>query len=280
MAHKNWIIYLTSLTITITSLIGNTSGTETANLRQETQTQETHSQTTCIYQENYELRESCRQIEAQILASTVRIEMSGWHWVGGQQLSLNKGAKSHATLIGNRYLVTHNHYGYSLIEEATETQEGYTSISLRKMDGEVILEKASLSVIQIAYEVDEILVLEIVDEGGNNLLSNHGLVSAKVIDWSSANLQAGMEVAHIDWNGEIAHIDWVEIEEVVTESQTTHIQVDNYALKGSSGGGAYWNGYHIGNVWAHNLEKDSETGQVTRLYTLIALNTLEVSDMR
>ena len=280
MPHRKLFINLAILVSSIASLIGNTSGTETSILRQETQTQETHSQTTCIYQENYELRESCRQIETQILASTVRIEMSGWHWVGGHQLSLNNGAKSHATVIGNRYLVTHNHYGYSLNEEATVTQEGYTSISLRKMDGEVILEKASLSVIHIAYENDEILVLGIVNEVGNNLLSDQGLVSAKVIDWTSANLKEGMEVAHIDWNGEIAHIDWAQVEEVVIVGQTAQIQVGYYALKGSSGGGAYWDGYHIGNVWAHILKKDSETEQVTRLYTLIALNTLEVSAMQ
>jgi hypothetical protein len=56
-----------------------------------------------------------------------------------------------------------------------------------------------------------------------------------------------------------------------------HLQVGNYALKGASGGGAFWNGYHVGNVWAHNLEVDPVTGEVARLYTLIALNAESVA---
>lgn len=39
------------------------------------------------------------------------------------------------------------------------------------------------------------------------------------------------------------------------------------------------NGYHIGNIWAHNLEKDHKTGAVTRLYTMIALNDLDVAEL-
>jgi len=88
-----------------------------------------------------------------------------------------------------------------------------------------------------------------------------------------------MELAHIDWNGEKAHVDWVLVEVVDTDSPEPHLQVTNYALKGASGGGAFWNGYHVGNVWAHNLEKDPTTGEVTRLYTLIALNSADLEDL-
>ncbi len=278
MANKNFIVHLAILVSTIASLLYSTTNAQAATLEQNTKDNPIGQGTTCRNQLNYELRVICRQMEAQILAATVRIEMNGYHLVGGHRLSLTKGGKSHATVIGDRYLVTHNHFRYSLLEEATADGEGYTGISLRAMDGKLVLENASLSIINIAYEDEEILVLELVDEQGQNLLEKMGLRSAKTLDWKSVNWEIGMEIAHIDWDGEKAHIDWVQVEKVITDG-VAYIEVDSFAMKGSSGGGAYWNGYHIGNIWAHNLEKDNSTGEVTRLYTMIALNSREVSEL-
>jgi hypothetical protein len=264
---------------TIVNLLYNTTNVQAATKEQITNNNSIMHRTSCRNQAYYELRVSCRQMEAQILAATVRIEMNGYHLVGRQRLNLTKGGKSHATVIGDRYLVTHNHYRYSLLEEAAADGEGYTGISLRAMDGKLILENVSLSIINVAYEDEEILVLELVDEQGKNLLENMGLRSAKALDWKSVNWEIGMEIAHIDWDGKTAHVDWVRVEKVTINGVVAYIEVDNYALKGSSGGGAYWNGYHIGNIWAHNLEKDGQTGEVTRLYTMIALNNLEVAEL-
>ena len=115
------------------------------------------------------------------------------------------------------------------------------------------------------------------NRSGHGLFEGLGLPSAEAIDWPSIPWRDGMELAHIDWDGDQAHVDWVLVEAVITDGAEPHLQVSNYALKGASGGGAFWNGYHVGNVWAHNLEKDLTTGDVTRLYTLIALNTVIVS---
>jgi len=278
MANKNIIINLAILISSVVNLLHSTNNVQVEAQEQNTKNNAIVQGTSCRNQTNYELRVSCRQMEAQILAATVRIEMNGYYLVGGQRLSLTKGGKSHATVIGDRYLVTHNHFRYSLLEEAAVDGEGYTGISLRTMDGKLVLENASLSIINIAYEDEEILVLELVDEQRQNLLEKMNLHSAKALDWESVDWEMGMEIAHIDWNGVKAHINWVQVEKVITDG-VVHIEVDSYAMKGSSGGGAYWNGYHIGNILAHNLEKDFTTGEVTRLYTMIALNDLDVAEL-
>ena len=61
-------------------------------------------ETSCITLETEQHPTRCQHIEDLILASTVRIEMSGFHLVGGQRLPLAKGGKSHATIVGGRYL--------------------------------------------------------------------------------------------------------------------------------------------------------------------------------
>jgi hypothetical protein len=275
MASKNQIINLALLlTILVSTLINPTK----VLANETTQEQTRASETFCNTPRTYEQRVSCRHIEDQILATTIRIEMSGWHLVGGQRLEISKGGKSHATIVGGRYLVTHNHFGYSLTETAPMDGEGYTGISLRKMDGTLILDNAPLSIFSIIREDAQTLVLEFVDQNGRGLFDKLGLPSVKTISWRSVPWQEGMELAHIDWNGEKAHVNWVLVEAVITDGQEPHLQVTNYALKGASGGGAFWNGFHVGNVWAHNLEKDPTTGEVTRQYTLIALNSASVED--
>jgi len=233
----------------------------------------------CVYPKTYEQRVVCRAIESQILAVTVRIEMQGWNLIGDQRLPLTKGGKSHATIVAGRYLVTHNHFKYSLTQNTPAGGEGYTGISIRTSDEGLLVDNAPLSIFRIAYRDTQTLVLEFVDRNGLGLFENLGLPSSPVLDWKSVNWQVGMELAHIDWNGETAHVDWVEVENLITDGPTPHVQANNFAMKGASGGGAFWNGMHIGNIWARNLEVDSNTGEVTRLYTLIALNAPQVEDL-
>jgi hypothetical protein len=57
------------------------------------------------------------------------------------------------------------------------------------------------------------------------------------------------------------------------------IQVANFPIKGSSGGGLFWNGVHVGNTWARNIEEDPDTGEIVRRYSIIALNTAATLDL-
>ena len=268
MASKRNIITLAILIALLMHPLVNTNNI----LAAENSVQPSSMETSCITPQTEAQQAACRQVEVAILESTVRIEMSGWHLVGGHRLPLVHGGTSHATIVTGHYLVTHNHFKYALTEPAVEDGEGYTGISLRRMDGILILEDAPLSRINIIHQEGQTMVLEIMDQDGDNLLGELALPTAELLDWETIQWQAGTELAQIDWDGENTHINWVLVESVVIDGEEPHLQVNDFALKGASGGGAFWNGYFLGNVWAHNVEKDPDTGEVTRLYTMIALN--------
>ncbi len=42
---------------------------------------------------------------------------------------------------------------------------------------------------------------------------------------------------------------------------------------GSSGGGVFWNGYHIGNNWSNSQQNDISNGKLLRAYSTVALNS-------
>ncbi len=220
------------------------------------------------------------ELEQKILATTVRIEMQGWNKIGPTLQPITNGGKSHATIIAGRYLVTHNHFSADLTTLASPEEEGYTGITLRKADGSLLLDNAPLNSFTIVHEEQETLVLEFVDENGVGLFDALGQPSAKTIAWDAVPWQVDTELAHIDWDKDTAHVDWVTVDAVSLDGQVPHLQVSNFAQDGASGGGAFWNGYHVGNNWARNVEKDPQTNEVTRLYTLIALNSLEVTSFQ
>ena len=96
-----------------------------------------------------EAMERCRQLEERLLAVTVRIEMEGWTTIGPYRKAITRGGKSHATVVAGRYLVTHNHFQYDLANPAQRDGVGYTGITLRKADGELLLENAPLTAFTI-----------------------------------------------------------------------------------------------------------------------------------
>ena len=269
MARKKIAFKLALLVSSIVCTLLNTMDVHARTSPTSPATQSETSEFSCIYPASYEERVMCRNIGDQILAVTIRIEMHADYAFG----------QSHATVVGGRYLVTHNHFSYSLTEIAAGDGEGYTGVSLRTANGTLLIENAPLSTYTVVHQDAETLVLDFGIGIGKGKLAAMGLASAKVTNWTMVKWNAGMEIAHIDWNGETAHVDWTLVEVVATDGGTAHIQVNNYAMKGASGGGAYWNGQHVGNIWARNLEKDANTGEVTRLYTLIALNAINVGEL-
>ena len=86
-------------------------------------------------------------------------------------------------------------------------------------------------------------------------------------------------MAQVDWDGEQIHVDWVRISKVVPTYHTPYIEVDNYIRKGSSGGGVFLNGIHIGNNWMRDTKTDQKTGEVIEWNSTIALNSATMIDV-
>jgi len=231
----------------------------------------------CMRPAAYETKVLCADLAADILAATVRIEMHTQYV--SQEYSYIQVRTSHATIMGGRYLVTHNHFKFSLIETAARGEEGHLAISLRRADGTLILDQATLSSFQIVYADPQTLVLEFLNDQGSGLFSALGLPSADFAAGRAVQLQPGMELAQVDWDGEQAQVEWAPIEVLYLEATIPQLQMANFVRFGSSGGGVFWQGQHIGNNWARDLEENPLTGEVIRKYSIIALNSAAVVDL-
>ena len=163
--------------------------------------------------------------------------------------------------------------------EAANDEEGYIAISLRRADGTLILDQAPLDAFTIVHADAQTLVFEFLNEQDGGLFSSLGLPSADFVDWQDANLQPGIELAQIDWDGEQAHVDWVQIDAMQLDDNVPQLQVNNFARFGCSGGGIFWNGQHIGNNWARSIEENTATDEITRRYSIVALNSNAVLEL-
>jgi hypothetical protein len=210
-------------------------------------------------------------MEARVLAVTVQIELQAQFYLQGNRIV--KETHSHATIIAGRYLATHNHFQFPITKTAAYGEEGYLAISLRRANGALILDHAPLSAFTIAHTDTQTLVLEFSDARGDGLFAGLGLPSAEVAGGFETRLEPGDELAHIDWDGHVPHVDWVRVDRLGLSLDVPQIEVDNFVRAGSSGGGLFWNGRHIGNTWARNIELDTATDAVTRRFTIVALNS-------
>jgi hypothetical protein len=217
----------------------------------------------------------CRAIEQQILASTVRLE---WHIKikndSGSGYRFTDGNTGFATIKEGRYLVTHNHPGVPL----SGLQKGeLTTISVYAANGQPIWIEGPLEAITIVIEDPETLVLDFGSYSGEGLFGSRGMVSAESKAWESLSLQPGMEVAQIDWDGKTAHVNWVTIEKIITASGTPRLELAGSVRPGASGGGLFWNGYHIANTKSQVTAYDENKGTVLRQYSVAALNSRQVT---
>jgi len=232
----------------------------------------------CANPSNDEDQAACAEIEAQILASTVHIELLTWESMGEEQKLFSN--ESHATILGDRYLVTHNHFRYSLTNqvEAYREESGYVAISLRKTSGRLLL-YGPLDSFTIVHQDAESLILSFVDWNGQGLFEAANLPSAKFTDMYSISLKEGDELAQVDWDGVTTHVDWVRVDDVIQAENVSQIRVDNYLLEGSSGGGVFLGGVHIGNNWMRNMKMNQATGEISGLYSTVALNSSAIAEL-
>jgi hypothetical protein len=219
--------------------------------------------------------EACHALERQIMTVTARLE---WHfWLkqdDGATFVYTGGTTGYGTIKDGRYLVTHNHPGKSLSHLPDEEQ---ATLSLFTTVDDPLLLELPLDEITIAVEEEETLVLDFGMRNGEGRLSQLGLVSAEFKDWASLPLQPQMEVAQIDWDGNRAFVEWVPIEAVIIGSGTPRLRLANYVKPGASGGGVFWNGYHVANTWSRVITYDKNSMIVLHRYSLAALNSAQVT---
>ena len=87
-------------------------------------------------------------------------------------------------------------------------------------------------------------------------------------------------MAQVVWDGETAYVDWVAIEDVVTERGTSRLELANLVTSGTSGGGVFWNGYHIANTWYQAYVFAENGVTISRHFSAAALNSPEVAVQR
>jgi hypothetical protein len=210
-----------------------------------------------------EMASDCEEVAQRILAATVRLEFHG-----------PSGGIGHATIIGGRYLVTHNHYPITAAALNNGGEGVVTAISVFKANGEIILLKAPLSYFKIVGEEAETLVLDFFLYSGVGFFDSLGVPSA---DWGDGDFslpQPGSEVAQINWDGSTTRVDWVRVIAIHNDGGNSTLELDNFVEQGASGGGVFYNGVHVGNNWSRQTERLT-SGEILRQYSVAALNTAD-----
>lgn len=204
----------------------------------------------------------CQTRAEKILASTVRLEFHG-----------PGGGIGHASVVGGRYLITHNHYPVSG-EVLERGGDGLISaVSVFKANGDIILLKVPLALYSIVVNTPEALTLDFGEYGAVGFFDGVGIPSADVAPQWLDPIQPGDEVAQIDWNGSTTFVTWALVTAVYTEREISFVELESFVEQGASGGGVYFNGYHVANNWTRNIDRDASTGEVLRQYSVAAINT-------
>ncbi len=203
---------------------------------------------------------ACDETARRIRASTVRLEFHG-----------PAGGIGHATVVGGRYLITHNHYPVTAAALNNGGDGAVTAVSVLKANGDIILLKAPLSYFKVVREEPEMLLLDFQAYSGVGFFDSLGVPSVEWRDGTTLLPAPGSEVAQVNWNGSTAHVDWVRVTASYQTGAVSYLELDNFVEQGASGGGVFYNGVHIGNNWSRLTDR-LETGAVVRQYSVAALN--------
>jgi hypothetical protein len=212
-------------------------------------------------------------IEEQILASTVRIVIQNWHVdcdESGYNIDQSLG---HATVMRGGKLVTHNHFSLPLsIRQPNAATEAWGLVKLLDANGRQLFQ-APLSDFEIAWEDQETLVLAYADASQFEAL---GLRPAEFVAWTELSLEAGMEVAQVDWDGRTTRVDWTTVKEVILEDGAPMLVLEDGVTVGASGGGIFWQGKHIANN-CHLRQMVDASDNILGAVTTVALDSDQVS---
>lgn len=207
----------------------------------------------------------CDAMAQQILDSTVRV------------MFLNSGpvAIGHGTVVGGRYVITHNHYKYPLTDATGEANHA-TKISLARANDEFIMRNAPLSNFTVVAAAPGMLLLDFRTIGGEGFFDHLGIPSAPVASWNSFAIQPGGEVAQANWDGKTTFVEWVRVSSIRDAGSTPALEIENFIELGASGGGVFYGGYHIGNNWLQGMIYHTDTQEMARRYSVATTNDANV----
>jgi hypothetical protein len=212
----------------------------------------------------------CAELEQQILDSVVRLEIYYENIDSGSGL----GKKlSHGTIKDGRYLVIHNHFQVSFSQSAGKSEDDALTFAMYKTSGEILMLHTGSLPFSMVVEEEETLVLDFgTRSNGQGYFEWLGMTSASFMGWQDVPLQPGDEVAQIDHDGKHSFITWTRVDEVITNDGVPRITMQNDLIGGASGGGVFWNGFHIANNWGI-IEHTDEDGRVYLRTSVAALNS-------
>ena len=131
----------------------------------------------------------------RILASTVRVEFHG-----------PAGGIGHGTIVGGRYLITHNHYPVAAAALNNGGEGVVTAVSILKASGGIILLKAPLSYFKVVREEPEMLLLDFQAYSGVRFFGSLGVPSIEWRDGETLLPMPGNEVGQVNWDGFTARV--------------------------------------------------------------------------
>lgn len=204
----------------------------------------------------------CEAMAQRILASTVKVMFLGDGPV----------CTGHGTVVGGRYVITHNHYSTYHSGERAGALARKTHISLSLANGEFILRNAPLSNFTVIASEPGFLLLDFRTVGGQGFFDHLGVPSAPLVTWNAAAIQPGSEVAQVNWDGKTTFVEWVRVSSIRETGSTFALEIDNYIELGASGGGVFSGGYHIANNRLQGSVYQKRTRERVRGYSVATVN--------
>ena len=192
-------------------------------------------------------------LEKNILSTTARLYLRSWIPLPGENEYEVLSSVAHATVKDGCCLVSHNHFGIPLsLGHGTEKAGVYTDLTITDWRGQKVF-AAPLTDFTVMYSSEEVLVLALAEEQNSYWLEDLGFQSAHFSLPKQIDLQSGMKVAQVDWDGRCTRIDWTVVDDIAEFGRSRILKMDDPIRLGASGGGIFYNGSHIANNWMLTL---------------------------
>lgn len=203
--------------------------------------------------------QSRQRVEQQALSSTVRLNCERWTVYPDESGYDVDSRVAHATIVENRYLVTHNHFTFPF--DCSSDNDAYSCLRIRTLSGKSICVAPMASVSVVAQD-EQTLILDLGTRGAAALRSVPGLPLADPALYRPKEILPGATVAQVDWDGRQTRIDWTTILAVVQEDGVTKLILADDVAPGASGGGVYLNGFLVANNWTSIRMLDDEGKEI------------------